>query len=136
VVSSAVATPAPVSAVDGLPAATDRRWRRRSVIVGGLFVLSVALVGAIAAAFAGGDSTAASAANNLGQLAMALFATVAAGAALTRLGGLQHRAWLLVTIACGCWAIGQLVWCYREVFLQQEIPEVSLSDPFFWPLPR
>ncbi|MET0966093.1 MAG: diguanylate cyclase, partial [Nakamurella sp.] len=129
--NSAVSVPAVVPAAVGPPGTPGRRWSHPSVIVAGLIVLGVAAAGAIAAATAGGDSTAASVTNNLGQLAMALFAAIASGAAMKRLDGAQRRAWLLVTIGCGCWAVGQLIWCYREVFLQQDIPEVSVSDPFF-----
>ena len=56
---------------------------------------------------------------------------LAAGAASTRLAGAQRRAWLLVTVGCACWALGQLIWCYIEVVLQQEVPPVSPADLFF-----
>jgi diguanylate cyclase (GGDEF)-like protein len=130
-VGLAIAVTAEVPAAGGRREHQGRGRSRRSVIVAGVLVLGVAATGAIAAAVAGGESVTSSVINNLGQLATALFATIAAGAALTRLDGAQRRAWLLVTIGCGCWTIGQLIWCYREVFLEQEIPEVSVSDPFF-----
>jgi diguanylate cyclase (GGDEF)-like protein len=128
---STVAIPAVVPGATSLPGTPERRRIRRSVIAAGLVVLGLAAAGAIAAATQGGDSIAASVTNNLGQLAMAFFATVASGAAMKRLDGAQRRAWLLVTIGCGCWTAGQVIWCYREVILQQDIPEISISDPFF-----
>ncbi|MEP6561587.1 MAG: EAL domain-containing protein [Nakamurella sp.] len=129
--SVALAIPVALPPAMAVPEAPGRRWSRRSVIIAALFVLGVALAGALAAGATGGDSTTTSVTNNLGQLAAALLATVAAGTAVTRLAGAHRRAWLLVTIACGCWTIGQLIWCYVEVVLQQEVPQVSLADPFF-----
>ncbi|MET0865950.1 MAG: EAL domain-containing protein [Nakamurella sp.] len=128
--SPAVTIPAGVPPTMRPPDGPGRR-PHPSAVIAGLFVVAVAVAGVLVGVATGGDSAAAAATNNLGQLAAAVLATVASGSALSRMAGAQRRAWLLVTIACGCWAIGQLIWCYVEVVLGQEIPQVSGADLFF-----
>jgi len=105
-------------------------WLRLPVIIGGLLVVLLALSGYIASVVAGPDSTIASAVNNLGQLAAAFGATLAAAVAVHRHTGRQRRAWLLVAVACGSWTAGQLIW-YVEVVRAEEVPQVSIADLFF-----
>ena len=112
-------------------AAVRSRWLRTSVIVAGLFVLALALGGYLASEVAGPDSSLASWVSNIGQLAAAVLATVASAMAVTRHVGHQRRAWLLVTLACGSWTIGQLIWCYFVGTLDGDVPQVSIADPFF-----
>jgi len=106
-------------------------WLRLPVIIGGLLVVLLALSGYSASVVAGPDSTAASAVNNLGQLAAAFGATLAAAVAVHRHTGRQRRAWLLVAVACGSWTAGQVFWCYVEVVRAEEVPQVSIADLFF-----
>src|SRR5664279_3275650 len=105
-------------------------WLRLPVIIGGLLVVLLALSGYIASVVAGPDSIIASAVNNLGQLAAAFGATLAAAVAVHRHTGRQRRAWLLVAVACGSWTAGQLIW-YVEVVRAEEVPQVSIADLFF-----
>jgi hypothetical protein len=105
-------------------------WLRLPVMIGGLLVVLLALSGCIASVVAGPDSTAASAVNNLGQLAAAFGATLAAAVAVYRHTGRQRRVWLLVAVACGSWTAGQLIW-YVEVVRAEEVPQVSIADLFF-----
>ena len=132
-ISSEASAIIPVTALrgTGVSRAVGSRWMRPRVIIGGLLVLCLALGGYIATVVAGSDSIVASAVNNLGQLAAAVGATLAAAVAVTRHTGPQRRAWLLVAVACGCWTAGQLIWCYVELIRAQEVPQVSIADPFF-----
>jgi diguanylate cyclase (GGDEF)-like protein len=106
-------------------------WLRTSVIAAGLFVLALIVGGYLASSASGPDSGFASWVSQLGQLAAAGLATAAAAVAVRRHSGVQRRAWLLVTLACGSWTVGQLIWCYFDAVLDGEIPQVSIADPFF-----
>ncbi|MGS0684805.1 putative bifunctional diguanylate cyclase/phosphodiesterase [Nakamurella sp. GG22] len=112
-------------------AAARSRWRRPQVIVAAIFVAAVAVSGYLVSYIAGPDSLEAAWVNNLAQLVMAVFATVAAAMVVRRHTRSHRRAWLLVTIACGFWAIGQLYWCYVELVQAVEVPDVSAADFFF-----
>ncbi|HYN71299.1 MAG TPA: hypothetical protein VES60_02270, partial [Nakamurella sp.] len=107
------------------------RWLRPEVIISGVLVLVIAVSAYLATLIEGSDSDAAAAVNDLGQLAAAGGATVAAAIAVTRHSGADRRAWLLVSIACGSWAAGQLIWCYVELIRGEAVPQVSIADLFF-----
>ena len=111
---------------------TPARWRQPAVVLGALFVAALAAGVYLTSRWAGADSELAGQVSDLGQLAAALLATVGSAMAVTRHRGDQHRrAWLLVTVACGCWALGQAYWCWIEVVLGQQVPQVSPADFFF-----
>ena len=118
------------STVDSTGPATAR-WRRPSVIISGVLFLVIAICAYLATLVAGSESETAAAVNNLGQLAAVTGATVAAAVAVTRHRGADRRAWLLVSVACGSWAAGQLIWCYVELVRREEVPQVSIADLFF-----
>lgn len=137
--------PAPVLPVGALPlpaisaahrVGPDRavrvsRWSRPPVIIAAVFVVIITVSGYLASEVAGPDSPAAAWANNMAQLTAAVFAAVAAAVVVSRHTGAQRRAWLLVTVACGFWAVGQLYWSYVELVQRVEVPEVSPADFFF-----
>ncbi len=129
-------SPVPLGSRYGIGArpadAGSARWRSPSVVAAGLTVVAIACAGYVAAKWAGADSDVAVWLSNLGQLTSALLATVGAAIAFGRQRGRQHRrAWLLVTIACGFWAIGQAYWSWNELILGAQVPEVSPADLFF-----
>jgi diguanylate cyclase (GGDEF)-like protein len=107
------------------------RWLRPGVIVAALFVVAIALTEYLTTVLTGSDSAAASWVSNIGQLAAAALATLASAVAVTRHAGAQRRAWLLVTLACGSWTVGQLIWCYFDIVVGGDIPQVSVADLFF-----
>ena len=106
-------------------------WHRPPVIIGATFVLALALSGYLATRISGDDSAVSAAVNNVGQLAAAVLASLAAAVSAARHIGPQRRAWVLVTVACGSWTLGQLIWCYVEIILGGEMPQVSVADLFF-----
>ncbi len=124
------AVPGTTSTVDPTGPA-GARWWRPWVIVSGVLFLVIAVSACLTTLIAGSDSEAAAAVNNLAQLASAAGATMAAAFAVTRHTGADRRAWLLVSIACGSWAAGQLIWCYVELVRREEVPQVSIADLFF-----
>jgi len=124
------AVPGTTGTVDSTAPATTRWWRPW-VTVSGLLFLGITVSACLATLIAGSESDAAATVNNLGQLAAATGATVAAAFAVTRHSGADRRAWLLVSIACGSWAAGQLIWCYVELVRREVVPQVSIADLFF-----
>lgn len=106
-------------------------WVRPSVLVAGLCTIALVLLGLLTTDLTGPDSTASAWAYNLGQLAAAALATLASASAFRRHRGRERRGWLMVTLGCASWTIGQLYWCYVELIRGEEVPEVSLADPFY-----
>ena len=100
-------------------------------MVGGAFTLALVVAGIATTQLTGAESVASTWAYNLGQLAASLFATLAAALVVRRHQGRERRGWLLVTWACAFWTAGQIYWCYVELILGVEMPEVSWADPLF-----
>ena len=129
--------PSDVSATTGLRSPGARRgevrsrWLRSSVIAAGSLILALIVGSYLAADVAGPESDLASWVSQLGQLAVAGLAAAASAFAVRRHGGPQRRAWILVTLACGAWTVGQLIWCYFDIVLDGDIPQVSVADAFF-----
>ncbi len=107
------------------------RWRQPQVVVAAVFVAVVTVSGYLVTQIAGADSLEAMWVNDIAQLLMAVFAAVAAATVVRRHTRAQRRAWLLVTVACGFWAIGQLYWSYVELVQAVDVPDVSAADFFF-----
>src|SRR5690349_10701361 len=106
-------------------------WRHGPVVVAGTFVLVIGATELLVTVTTGSDSAVASWVSNLGQLVVAMMAAATAAAAVTRHTGPQRRAWLLVALATVSWAIGQLIWCYFDFVRHDDVPQVSIADPFF-----
>ncbi|MDQ1627961.1 MAG: hypothetical protein QOI54_1705 [Actinomycetota bacterium] len=66
--------------------------------------------------------------DDLGQLAAATLAAVAAARAAYRSSGTRRRAWLWIAVGMAAWAGGQVVWSFYELVLDQEVPFPSASD--------
>ena len=101
------------------------------MIIGGVFTVALLAAGVVTTELTGAESVASTWAYNLGQLAAALFATLAAAFVVRRHRGRTRRGWLLVTWACASWTVGQIYWCYVELIVGEEMPEVSWADPLF-----
>ena len=106
-------------------------WRRPSVYFAGAVTVVLVLACLLANLLTGEDSATASVVYNLAQLVAATLASGAAAAVAGRHHTQVRRTWIVVAIACGCWAIGQGYWCYVEVLLGGEMSTVSIADLFF-----
>ncbi len=106
-------------------------WRRRSVYVIGLCACALLAASVLAMVLTGQESQASAVVANAAQLGAAVLATVASAVVVRRHDPPERRVWLLVTIACACWAAGQLYWCYVEIILGQQMPAVSAADILF-----
>src|SRR4029453_19634821 len=47
----------------------------------------------------------------------------------------RRRAWLLITLACGSWLLGQLHWNYVHLILEVGQPFPSLNQTFYTGFP-
>jgi PAS domain S-box-containing protein len=69
--------------------------------------------------------------SNLIELSLVLLAAVTCLRAGKRVDGYLRRAWRLIGLAYGLWAVGQLAFMYYDSYLKQPVPTTSLADPFF-----
>ncbi|HEY5879594.1 MAG TPA: EAL domain-containing protein [Nakamurella sp.] len=97
----------------------------------GLITAALVLAGLLANELGELGSPASAWVNNLAQLAAAGLASVAAAVRARRRSQGDRRRWILVTLACASWTIGQIYWCHVEFILGQDVPEVSTADFFF-----
>ena len=79
-------------------------------------------------AIAPGSSWFVTAANDIGQTIVPLVAAVAVAAAARRSTGRLRTSWFLLAAACVSWGLGQAVWTWYEVVLEQEVPYPGLAD--------
>ncbi len=109
----------------GLNMASSRiRWW---ILGSGLVVLAHAVV-----SFTVPESTALKAFGNLLQSAFLLAATLAMWEN-ARVSRTNVRAfWWMMTAACGLWFFAQLLWTYRDMFLEQELLDPYLGDVWFF----
>jgi len=66
--------------------------------------------------------------DDLTQLTAAVAAAVSAVWAARRSLGRMRRSWSAAAIGAGCWAGGQLVWCYYELVVGRPAPFPSAAD--------
>lgn len=116
---------------DGSPGPGGSDWRRPAVIATAAAGAVLVLAGLLITWAYGADSAESAWSANLVQLFAAGLATGAAAVAARRSGRDRRARWWLVTLACGSWTIGQAYWCYVELILGQDVPEVSPADLFF-----
>jgi diguanylate cyclase (GGDEF)-like protein len=99
-------------------------------------VLSVGALGAVALFLVvvrlhPGGPVAARGIDDIGQLLAAVIATVAAGWRSRHSAPRAARAWLLLAVATGCWALGEAAWSYYELLAGRETPFPSVADAGF-----
>ena len=123
--------PAAVAGVTVTKRPTRSPWVGPPVIAAALITGALVLVGFLTTALTGADSPAATWVYDLAQLTAALLATLAAATAVGRHRGRERRGWMLVTLACASWSIGQLYWSYVELLRGEDPPQVSFADPFY-----
>ncbi len=73
--------------------------------------------------------------SNLGLVASALAASVAALRRSRRCSGVVRRFWVLLGAAAGSWGCGQVVWTWYESILGQEVPFPSPADLGYLAMP-
>ncbi|ACV81571.1 putative bifunctional diguanylate cyclase/phosphodiesterase [Nakamurella multipartita] len=117
--------------VDGSAGPSRVDWRRPAAVVAGVITGILVLAGLLSALLYGADSDPSGLVSNLAQLTAAALATAAAAGAARRSEPAGRLRWWLVALACGLWTIGQSYWCYVELILGQDVPEVSPADLFF-----
>jgi PAS domain S-box-containing protein len=66
--------------------------------------------------------------DNLGQLLAAALGSAACAWKATRTLKKERRGWTLLALSAGAWAMGQAVWAYYALVLNQPIPFPSLAD--------
>jgi signal transduction histidine kinase len=80
------------------------------------------LIFVIAHSFARGSTSAVNAVNDFGWGIASLIASIACLFTALRLAGREKLAWILLTLACFAWCVGQVVWTIYEVGIGQ-LPE-------------
>ncbi|MBV9594392.1 MAG: EAL domain-containing protein [Actinobacteria bacterium] len=100
------------------------RRLRAAVIAGPLLV---ALLGCLFYARIGGD-TGVLRIDDIAQLTAAALAAITAGCVAVRSTGRRRISWIAIAWAAGCWALGQALWCYYELFAGRLTPFPSLCD--------
>ncbi len=78
-----------------------------------------------------GGPLAGRAVDDLGQLLTAAAAAAAAGWRARRSTPRAARAWALLSAGTGCWALGEGVWSYYELFAARQTPFPSVADAGF-----
>ena len=73
--------------------------------------------------------------DDVGLLAFALFATGSALWAARSAHGRQRRSWLALAFAAGAWSVGEVIWCYYELWQGVETPFPSAADAGFLMFP-
>lgn len=97
------------------------------ILGSGLMVLAHGVI-----SFTVPESTALKAFGNLLQSALLLAATLAMWDN-ARVSRTNVRAfWWMMTAACGLWFAAQLLWTYRDMFLEQELLDPYLGDVWFF----
>jgi diguanylate cyclase (GGDEF)-like protein len=69
--------------------------------------------------------------DDVGQLLAAAVATWCGWRRSRRSSGPVRRSWLCLTAATGCWACGEAVWSYYELFGRRDTPFPSAADAGF-----
>ncbi|MDP9219646.1 MAG: GGDEF domain-containing protein [Actinomycetota bacterium] len=100
--------------------------KQRLLLVAGLGVTIALALGAwLVEGWGGGSAT--RAADDVGLLAFAVFATVCSFRAAARARARQRGTWLALAGGLAAWSAGEVVWCYYELW--QGLPQTPFPSP-------